>query len=359
MNLSIIGTGFISRRFLQLVKNYNDVSVDHILTRRPINSICQFPYANKLTNNIEDILSSDIVLEVSNDANYAYPILLECAKNGIKIVTYDTELHTSYGSNILRHTKFFTEALGDQPGCFAKLRNTILDMDMTPVGYINYKRYMNHNPDLETMKYYSHLTGNSLAMTVSATDGTKVSFETCLIANAFDLDINQNIYSDDDDMEQIATSHSIYFDATKRGMASLRIGLNLSKGICVISTIDKKNESDLNYLGLVKNGMCIFEQNYHLCHYEIIDTIRDLYYNNKVLLNNNSSNTYTVYAKSKSSLKKGTIIKNGIGGFEVRGELRRTSMHTKLIPIVLLNNCILKQDIEYDNFIRYEDVEKI
>src|SRR5690606_30727347 len=108
----------------------------------------------------------------------------------LPVVTMDADTQVVSGSWLSRRG-VITEANGDQPGCLAALNNEIIQMGFKPLVYGNIKGYLNQNPSLEDMLYWSKKQGYSLSSVTSFTDGTKLQIEQCLVANGLGVEIAQ------------------------------------------------------------------------------------------------------------------------------------------------------------------------
>ncbi len=352
MNISIIGTGYIAQRFIKLLPKYPDIKLDYVLTRREIDQVwAKIP---KVTRCPEAIVQSDIIVDFSNDAKYLYKIIKEYCSNS-KIVTFNSEFHVTY-PNINQEfpSLKITEGEGDQPGSFAKLANRIRELDFDPKVFINKKRFLDYNPAPNSMKKWADYYGLSERITVSSTDGTKVSFETAFIANAFNLtvpiDSKLGMYY----KEQLQIN-----DKSKLAY----VQFSKDKGISIIAKATKQAKiKDLSYLGVsIDKGWSEFSIPYHLCQYDIVNTIRDLYYRNEILLNASFGKPiYNVYAVSKTWLAPGDIIKIGVGGYDVRGEIKEIEGNEKLLPIIDCENVkIITDEISPGTLITTDMVEPI
>ncbi len=98
-------------------------------------------------------------------------------------------------------------------------------------------------------------------------------------------------------------------------------------------------------------------RNYHLCHLEIDRTIRRVLNGGGALFNNSSQPTISIAAVAKKPLKAGQKIDYGIGSFLVRGIAVETAKNPGHIPIGLLANAVLTENIEAGQQLCFGDVE--
>ena len=353
--LSVIGTGYIAQRFLKLLPKYPDVSLDYVLTRRPIDEV--WVTIPKVTRDPSALIGSDIIVDFSNDAKYLYNLIKDYYSTK-KIVTFNSEFHVTYPNITKEYPSLrITEGEGDQPGSFAVLERKIRQLNLEPLMFINHKRYLDYNPSPDSMKEWAKKYGLSEKITVASTDGTKVSFETAFVANAFGLtvpiaDSKQSYYYHE---------YDLYPPIDKLAF----IVLSNTKGINIAAQVTKKTPiKDIQYLGVSLNDKTWTEFSipFHLCQYDIINTIRDLYYRNDILLNGSFGRyRYNVYAISKTWLNPGDTITTGIGGYDVRGELKDINDFTdrQPLPIIDCENVRVKVEITPGMLIYKDMVEPI
>ena len=356
IHISVIGTGYIATRFIKLIDHYNDVYLDFVLTRREIDQVWgKLPH---VTRDPAALLESDIIVDFAGDAKYLYSLIKNYYSKS-KIVTFNSEFHVTYTDIQKEFPELqITEGEGDQPGSFAMLNRQVRYLGFDPMTFINNKRYLDYNPAPENMKRWADTYGLSENITVASTDGTKVSFETAFIANVYGLTIPTN------------GNKSYYFDEgyPPDGCDKYAyVKMTYNKGISIDAITTKETKvKDLQYLGIkiVKGSdehlWATFELPYHLCQYDIINTIRDLYYRNYILVNGSFGEPrYNVYAISKTWLAPGEIIKTGIGGYDVRGEIKEIKSHKNALPIIDCKNVKVKTSIEPGMLITKDMVEPI
>ena len=96
---------------------------------------------------------------------------------------------------------------------------------------------------------------------------------------------------------------------------------------------------------------------YHLCHLEIMKTLRRTVAGGNILLDNGSLPTISVATITKHRLMPGDRIKQGIGSFDARGECVRILENHGHLPIALMRDIIIKRKIAKGEMIMRDDVE--
>ncbi|MBF0705410.1 NAD(P)-dependent oxidoreductase [Alkalihalobacillus hwajinpoensis] len=357
--VGVIGTGLIGTGLIRLLSRQKDVSVSNILTRRNTAEMVGYPLHDRLTNSVDELIqTSDLIVECSGDVIYGSEIIEKAMEAGLPIVTMNAELHVTTGSYFARKG-FITEAEGDQPGCLAALNENIRQMGFKPVVYGNIKGFLNTNPSKEDMEFWSKRNGTTLGMTTSFTDGTKVQIEQALVANGLGGTIARNgllgFASDDanDGGEQLAR----VAESTNMPISDYILSSKLPPGVFITATHDEGQQDTLRYYKMGMGPYYTLMTNYHLCHLEILKTIRRVLDGKGVLLNNSEHPKVSVAAIAKKKLDANQFIEQGIGSFDVRGEAVLIEGNENHIPIGVLRNARLKRPIEEGEMIQFSDVE--
>jgi len=358
-DIGIIGSGFIASGLSKLLTEHKDYSVSGILTRTDIGQRKEFTQNSLLTNSLNDLIEkSDLIVECSGDAIYATETIDRILKASIPVVTMNSEFHVTTGSYFV-DKGLITEAEGDQPGVQAILHEEALAMGFKPLVYANIKGFLNENPPKEDMVYWGKKSNLSLEMVTSFTDGTKVQIEQVLVANGLGAELIEEglVKLKDDDMLH---GGSILADKAKKLEAPVSdylLSSTLPAGVFMIVEHDEDQRDALRYYKLGEGPYYVIERTYHLCHLEIIKTIHRVVTGGGVLLNNSDKPKYSVAAIAKKNLQSGDEIVKGIGSFDVRGSSVMIAKHTNHVPIGLLANAVLKNDVQEGKYITFDDVE--
>lgn len=95
---------------------------------------------------------------------------------------------------------------------------------------------------------------------------------------------------------------------------------------------------------------------HHLCHLEIPKTIRQVVREGKVLLNNGRAPTINVAAIAKEVIQEGSHIERGLGGFAVRGEALKIQDNLEAVPIGLMQNITILNNLQPGQTIGFGDI---
>ncbi len=357
--IGLVGTGFIASGFARLVHNHApDLHINAVLTRRPIDQMGDFPLADRLTLSQQELIDkSDVIVECSGDVLHATDVIDEALRAGKPVVTMNSEFHVTTGS-YFADKGLLTEAEGDQPGSIAALREEAIMMGFKPLVYGNMKGFLNHFPTPEEMAYWAGKQGISVAQTTSFTDGTKIQIEQALVANGFGATIACQGMQGPKATDVTKAAIDLARGAAERGQAiSDYVLAPGNAGVFVVGTHDKSEWKALNYLKLGDGPYYVLVRPFHLCQYEIIKTLRRVLAGGGVLLNNSSNPTISIVGIAKTQLSPGTAIDRALGGFQVRGEAAKIQDVPNHVPMGLIQNAVVRRQIEPGQIITFDDVD--
>ncbi len=359
--VGIIGSGFIGKGLVKALNLMDDMEVIKVMTRTRIDGRSDFPYPDLLTNSIEDCIEhSDVIVECTGDVLFGTEMIARVMESGIPVLTMNTELQVTTGS-YFAGKGFITEAEGDQPGCIAALRENALQMGFEPLVYGNIKGFLNPNPSPEDMYYWSKRNKISLEMVTSFTDGTKVEFEQTLVANAFQTKLMPNgIYGvASEDLNEGANALASEAERLGYPISDYVLSGKAPAGVFITAKHrDMEGQRDaLHYMKLGEGPYYTLIMPFHLCHLEVVKTIRRVLEKKEVLLNNTSTPSYSMGAVAKKELAVGTRIKRGIGSFEVRGRALKIDDMPNHIPIGLMEQATIIRPVEAGEMLTFADVD--
>ena len=359
IRVGIAGTGFIARRLFDSLRLMDDLQVSVALTRRALDSVRDAPSEVRLTHSTQELLdSSDIVVECSGDPIHAAEVVRDALAAGLPVVTMNSEFHVTCGSHFVGKG-FLSEANGDQPGVQAQLHHELVGMGFRPLVYGSMKGFLNPNPSLKEMLYWSERQGFRVQQTTSFTDGTKVQIEQAFVANAFGASIAKpGLLAVQNDSADAAT-RALAEAAVELGhpISDFTVVPGQAPGVFVIATIAESQRPVLAALKMGEGPFYTFVRPYHLCALEIPNTLRRAMQGQPVLLNNSATPTIGVAAVAKRRLQAGERIETGIGSFQVRGTAVRFRDEPRHLPIGLLYGATVTRAVEPEQMLTIDDVD--
>ncbi len=357
--IGIIGSGFIANGLAKLLLQHPDYKLQAVLTRSDPKKRNDFVKPEVLTNELDVLIDScDLIVECSGDAIYATETIDQIVKEDIPVVTMNSEFHVTTGSYFV-DKGLVTEAEGDQPGVEAILYEEALAMGFKPLAFVNIKGFLNENPTREDMEYWGAKSNLSLEMVTSFTDGTKVQIEQVLVANGLGGCIAKEglLKIKSDDMLEGGTILANKAKELGCPVSDYVLSPKLPAGVFLVAEHDEEQIDSLRYYKLGEGPYYILERTYHLCHLEIIKTIKRVLSGGGVLLNNGPDPKLSVAAIAKHDIKPGDTLKKAIGSFDVRGEAIYIKNHPNHVPVGLLADATFVKEVKEGEIVTFDDVE--
>ncbi|WP_066186723.1 NAD(P)-dependent oxidoreductase [Gracilibacillus timonensis] len=356
--IGIIGTGLIGNGLAIEIKKQSDLELTKVLTRREIKQMSAYPYPEVLTNSVEELINScQLVVECSGDVLYGTEVIDQAIKAAIPVITMNAELQVTTGSYFARRG-FITEAEGDQPGCLAALHENVVQMGFEPLVYGNIKGFLKLDPNLKDMEYFSKKNGVRLGMTTSFTDGTKVQIEQAFVANGLGAGIAVDglLAPQTDDLNKVGEELAMTAERLGYPISDFVIAPKAPPGVFIMATHDPRQKDALRYYKMGEGPYYTLLQNYHLCHLEIMKTIKRVIHGGGILLNNGITPSVSVAAVAKRTLQIGEQVTKGIGSFQVRGEAVKIAGNEAHVPIGLLVNAVVTREVKVGEILTFDDV---
>lgn len=357
--VGVIGTGFIARSLINVIRDMPDLKVTGVLTRRPLDLVDGIGNDINLTQSTSELIDHcDVVVECSGDVLHATEVIRDAMAANLPVVTMNSEFQVTCGS-YFADKGYLTEAEGDQPGSTAALYKDVIDMGFTPQVYGNMKGFMNLDPSPEDMIYWSERQGLSVEMTTSFTDGTKVQVEQAFVANMYGADIAQTGLLAPEDKDFNAAAMALGEAAARHGqpLSDFVVSPGQVPGVFIVASHADVHQPVLRYLKLGDGPHYVLIKPYHLCAMEIPKTIRAARAGEPPLLNNSARPRISVGAIAKKPIPAGQTIKHGVGSFLLRGEAVRIADAPRHAPIGLIQNATTIRAIEPGQMLQLDDID--
>ncbi len=142
------------------------------------------------------------------------------------------------------------------------------------------------------------------------------------------------------------------------GIVDYIVGASPGPGVFVLGTIEDPTQK--HYLNLYKLGegpLYCFYRPYHLCHFEVPNSIARAVLLNDATIAPLGHPTVEVVTTAKIDLKAGQTL-DGIGYYLTYGQCENADivMKNNLLPIGVAEGCTVNRDIAQDEVLTYSDV---
>lgn len=356
--IGVNGTGFIARGLLAALAYAEDFEIGKVLTSRSLREVEGID-RDMLTDSLDELVATcDIVVDCSGSVLRAAELVDRAFQAERPVVTMGTEFHVTVGSYFVERG-YLTEAEGDQPGSLAAHAEDVTAMGFKPLVYGNIKGFLNHQPLEDEMEYWSRKNGIGIEQTISFTDGTKMQMEQVLVANGLGATLACRGMIGPETLPLEVSGAELGRRAKLTGMpiSDYVLNRNLPAGVFVVAEHPYERPEVLRYLKLGDGPFYTLTRNFHLCHLEIIKTLRRTALGCQPLLNNSVHPRATVAAIAKRPLEPGHWMARGAGGYDLRGEAVLMAETPDAVPLGMLDGARLTRRVEKGQTLTWDDVE--
>jgi predicted homoserine dehydrogenase-like protein len=310
--------------------------------------------------------SVDALVEATGAVEYGCHVVVDAIAAGKDIVLMNAEVDGTVGPILSKRAKaagvILTGCDGDQPGVEMNLVRFVRGLGLTPLVCGNIKGLQDEYRTPTTQAGFAAKWGQDPYMVTSFADGTKVSFEQAIVANATGMTVEKRGMRGADHAGHVDELTSTFdVDELKRlgGVVDYVVGAKPGPGVYVLATHDDPKQQ--HYLNLYKLGegpLYSFYTPYHLCHFEVPNTVARAVIFRDAALEPLGAPTVEVIAVAKTDLPAGTVI-DGLGGYHTYGVAERadTTAAEALLPIGVAEGARTVRDIAKDEVLTYADVE--
>jgi predicted homoserine dehydrogenase-like protein len=392
IRVAILGAGFMAQGLTnQIVNSVPGMRVVAIYSRTPKKGFHIFEYsglAGVLPANtqaqVEDGIRSgkpvlvedpfllarseyvDVLVDTTGSVELGAQVIIEAFKHGKDVVLMNAEIDATIGPILqvyaARHNVVLSACDGDEPGVQMNLFRWVQGLGLTPRVIGNIKGLQDPYRTPETQKGFAEKWGQNPAMVTSFADGSKISFEQAIVANATGFVVKSRGMSRGleyrDDVMKIGKIYDI--DEVRRlgGIIDYVVGTPLTKVYVLAEHPDPKQQHYLNLYKMGEGPLYSFFTPYHLVHFEVHNAIARAVLFRDSVAKPLGGPVVEVCAVAKRALTAGETL-DDYGMFMTYGEaVNADEMSQKrYLPEGLVLGCKLKRNVKKDDVITYDDVE--
>jgi predicted homoserine dehydrogenase-like protein len=310
----------------------------------------------------------DVILEVTGAVEFAAHVVMRAIGHGKHVVMMNAELDGTIGPILKRYADqagvIITNTEGDQPGVIMNLYRWVKGLGIRPVLCGNIKGLHDPYRNPTTQEGFARKWGMKAPMVTSFADGTKISFENAIVANATGMRVAKRgmygpVVEPGTPIQQAVDWYPKEALLDGSGIVDYCVGAMPNPGVFVLGTTE--DETEIHYLSLYKMGpgpLYCFYWPYHLCHFEVPNTVARAAIFRDAAIAPLAGPCVDVVAAAKRDLRSGEII-DGLGYYMTYGlcENAGTVHADRLLPIGLAEGCRLKRDVLRDRVLSYDDIE--
>jgi predicted homoserine dehydrogenase-like protein len=389
VQVGIVGAGYMGRGMaLQIEKSIPGMRVAAIYNRTPEAARFAFEQCGiedaTLARNASDIESAiergkyvytddatalcragniDAVVEATGEVEFGAQVAMSAIENGKHVVLMNAEVDAVIGPILKRYADnagvVITNTDGDQPGVIMNLYRWVETIGYQPVLAGNIKGLQDHYRTPETQRAFAEQYKQKPKMITSFADGTKISMEMAVVANATGFGVAvRGMKGPTCNHVTEALDCFTEEELTSGGIVDFILGAEPGPGVFVIGYNDEPVlQQYASYLKMGEGPYYTFYVPYHLPHLEAPLTVARAVLFNDATIAPRGAPVAEVLAAAKTTLSAGEVL-DGIGGFHCYGMVDNIDIakESNCVPMSLIEGCTLKRDTPIDKIITYEDV---
>ena len=306
----------------------------------------------------------EVIWEVTGAVEHGCHVALDTIAGGKHLVTMNAEMQGTVGPALKVRGDaagvIVTDSDGDQPGVMMNLYRFVQGIGITPRLLGNLKGLQDAYRNPTTQTDFARRKGLTPHMAASFADGTKMSFEMALVANATGLRASRlGLHGHDAGHVHDALTLFPTEQVIEEGWVDYLVGAEPAPGVFCLGTTDEPFQR--RWLELYKLGdgpLYCFYTPYHLCHLEAPTTVARAVLFGDAAVTPEAGHVVDVVATAKIDLTAGTTL-DGIGWYHTYGQCvdAGRSVRDGLLPMGLAQGCTLRHDVRRDTLLTYDDVE--
>lgn len=307
----------------------------------------------------------DVIVDATGAVDFSAQVLLEAFAHGKDVVLLNAEVDGTIGPILqtyaARHNVILSACEGDEPGVQMNLVRWVRGLGLTPRVIGNIKGLQDPYRTPTTQKGFAEKWGQNPAMVTSFADGSKISFEQAIVANATGFVVRSRGMSRGleyrDDVMKIGSLYDI--DELRRlgGIIDYVVGTPLTKVYCLAEHPDPKQRHYLNLYKMGEGPLYSFFIPYHLVHFEVPNAIARVVLFRDCVAKPLAGPVVEICAVAKRDLQAGEVL-DDYGMYMTYGEAVNVGEMSagRYLPEGLVEGCTLVRDVAKDQVLTYADV---
>jgi predicted homoserine dehydrogenase-like protein len=307
----------------------------------------------------------DVLVDTTGSVEFGAHVVLEAFKHGKSVVLMNAEIDATIGPILQiyakRHGVILSACDGDEPGVQMNLYRWVKGLGLIPRVIGNVKGLQDPYRNPTTQEGFAKRWGQNPAMVTSFADGTKISCEQAIVANATGFKVRSRGMSRGleyrGDIMQLGKIYDIDELRALGGIVDYVVGTPLTKIYVLAEHPDPKQQHYLNLYKMGQGPLYSFFIPYHLVHFEVPNAIARIVLFRDSVAPPKAGPVVEVCAVAKRDLKVGEIL-DDYGMYMTYGEaVNVDEMSTgRYLPEGLVEGCRMRHDVKKDSVLTYRDV---
>ncbi len=308
----------------------------------------------------------DALVDLTGAVELGAHVTLDAIRNHKHMILMNAELDATVGPILKTYADsegvIVSASDGDQPGVQINLYRFVRGLGLIPRVMGNIKGLQDEYRNPTTQAGFAAQWGQNVSMVTSFADGSKVSFEQAIVANACGLTVHKRgMLGQDHDghVDELTTKYDIDELRALGGVVDYVVKAKPGPGVfCLAEHTDPKQRHYLNLFKLGEGPLYSFYTPYHLCHLEVPNTIvRVVDFDDPAGVPLGPP-MVEVCAVAKRDLKAGETL-DDYGNYMTYGHAVSAAemLEGNYLPEGIVEGCTLKRDLPIDGVLTYDDVE--
>ena len=392
VRVGLLGAGFMGRGVINQIVNYTPGMVLVAIANRTVESAVEAYNKMGVENvkivstlgDLEDTIAQgqyavtddplllcqsehiDVLIEATGHVEYGARVTLAAIEYKKPMVLMNAELDGTVGPILKvyadRAGVVITGCDGDQPGVQLNLYRFVKSIGLNPLLCGNIKGLQDRYRNPTTQESFAKQWGQTAHMVTSCADGTKISFEQAIVANATGMKVAQRGmlgYHSTGHVDDMLNLYDIEQLKSLGGIVDYVVGPKPSPGVFIYATCNEPTQAHyLNYGKLGEGPLYSFYVPYHLTVFEVPLSAARVALLNDVIIAPLGEPVVDVITTAKIDLQAGQTL-DGLGGYHTYGQCENAAIvnQDNLLPMGLAEGCRLKRPVTKDQVLTYDDVE--
>lgn len=305
----------------------------------------------------------DAIVECTGEVEFGARVAMEAMEHGKHVILMNVELDATVGPILKVHADrngvVITNTDGDEPGVAMNLYRLVKMVGYRPVAAGNFKGMIDHYRTPATQQAFAEQHHQKPRMITSFADGTKLSMEATILANATGFRVaRRGMYGHR--CAHVRDTLTLYplEELLHGGLVDYVLGAEPHTGAFVLGYSDHPTKQEyMRYFKMGDGPLYAFYTPYHLPHLQIVPTIARAVLFGDATVAPEGEPVCDVLTVAKRDLAAGEVL-DGIGGFACYGTIDNADVvrRENLLPVGLAEGCRLTRSAVRDQPITYDDV---
>jgi predicted homoserine dehydrogenase-like protein len=305
----------------------------------------------------------DLIVEVTGTVEFGASVVLDAIAHRKAVVMVNAELDSLIGPLLKAKADqagvVLTHTDGDEPGVAMTLFRYVQSVGLRPVAAGNIKGMVDYYRTPDTQRGFAEKHDQDVRKVTSFADATKLSMETCVLANATGFGVGRRGMFGPAcgyvrELANLLPAQAML----SGGIVDYSVGAAPhTGGFVVVHEENPYKRTQLAYYKLGDGPFYVFYTPFHLPHIQLPSTIARAVLHGDPTVAPMAGPSCEVVTVAKRNLKAGERL-DGVGGFCAYGLIENhvVARAGNALPIALSEGCVLARDVDKDAVVSFDDV---